>query len=130
MAAPVLGRMDTAMMHHGHHLTPFPTLLLTTIGRHTGRAHESPLWFVEDGDDYAVIATNFGRGEPDWSRNLRADPSCRVLEGRDEADAVATQVTGEAWDDLFDRFADFYPAYRTYLDRAGRNVPIWRLGLR
>ena len=130
VVAPVLGRLDAAMMHRGHQLTPFPTLLLHTTGRRSGDVHESPLWYVRDGDDYVVIATNFGRDEPDWSLNLRADSSCRLLDGSDEFEVLAARVAGDDWDRLFDEFAAFFPPYRGYLDRAGRTVPMWRLGIR
>lgn len=130
LVAPVLGRLDTAVLHHGHQLTPFPTLLLETNGRHSATLHESPLWYLRDGYDYVVIATNFGRREPDWSLNLRADQSCRFVDGRVEAEAIASLVTGTDWDRLFEGFADFYPPYRRYLDRVDRDVPIWRLRIR
>ena len=125
--APALQRVDTALLHHGRHITPFPTLLLTTTGRHSGAEHESPLWFLRDGADYAVIATNFGRREPDWSLNLRADASCRVRDGNDEFAALAVQAGDDDWAGLFDRFVGFYPVYREYGERAGRSIPIWRL---
>ena len=127
LVAPTLQRVDTAMLHHGWHVTPFPTLLLTTIGRHSGDPHESPLWFIRSGEDFVVIASNYGRSEPDWSLNLRSDPMCRLRDGKEIMEAVAEQATGDDREELVDRFTDFYPAYREYIGRANRNIPVWRL---
>ena len=127
IAAPVLGRVDTALMHHGHHITPFPTLLLATTGCRSGSLHEAPLWYLEDGDSFIVIATNFGRQEPDWSRNLRTNTSCRVRIDNDTSDARAEPVDGASWDGYFERFVDFYPPYQGYVEQAGRDIPMWRL---
>ena len=35
-----------------------PVLLLTTIGRKSGREHTTPLVYLAVGDDYVVIASN------------------------------------------------------------------------
>lgn len=124
--APLLGRVDAALLRRGRQVTPFPTLLLTTTGAHSGAPHEAPLWYLED-DGYVVIATNYGRNEPDWSHNLRANPKCHVRIGKEAFEARAHGVSGTAWESTFDRFAEFYPPYRGYRERAGRDIPMWRL---
>lgn len=126
VVAPVLPRIDRALLHHGWQATPFPTLLLTTTGAHSGALHETPLWYVEDGG-YVVIATNYGRREPDWSFNLRARPDCCVRIHDEVFDARAEAVSGASWDDCFERLVALYPPYRDYLARAGRDIPMWRL---
>jgi deazaflavin-dependent oxidoreductase (nitroreductase family) len=115
------------MLHHGWHVTPFPTLLLTTTGRHSGDPHESPLWFIRAGEDFVVIATNYGRKEPDWSHNLRAKPLCRFTEGKRVHQAVAARAGGDDRDELIDRLVDLFPPFREYLHHADREVPVWRL---
>ncbi len=41
-----------------------PILLLTTTGRRTGKPRTTPLLYVIDGDNLAVVASNGGR---DWN---------------------------------------------------------------
>lgn len=129
VARHVLPGVDRALLRvAGWKVTPFPTLLLTTTGHTTGHPHESPLWYLEDGG-LVVIASNYGRREPDWSRNLRADPFCTVRVGRTTRAARASLVGKKQWPGYFDRFAAFYPSYRDYAARADREIPIWRLAL-
>ena len=40
-----------------------PVLLLTTTGRKSGKQRTTPLLFIRDGDDLAVVASNGGMGE-------------------------------------------------------------------
>jgi len=123
----VLPRIDKLLLHiRGWYVTPFPTLLLTSTGLKTGEPHEAPLYYLED-DGYVVIATNYGRSEPDWSRNLRVDPHCSVRVGRTTLVVRAAVVDDDQWDGYLEDFAAFYPSYRDYVARAGRQVPIWKL---
>jgi deazaflavin-dependent oxidoreductase (nitroreductase family) len=128
---PVSSRLvpmvDTALLRsRGWRVTPFPTLLLTTAGHQTGRPHHSPLYYLED-DGFVVIASNYGRAEPQWSRNLAGNPVCSVRVGRRGIAARANRVAEEHWTRYLEQFAAFYPPYRDYVARAGRQVPIWKL---
>ncbi|MBT8216288.1 MAG: nitroreductase family deazaflavin-dependent oxidoreductase [Acidimicrobiia bacterium] len=118
-------RIDTVLLRWGGRITPFPTMLLTTTGAATGQPHQAPLWFLAEPGSYIVLASNFGRREPDWSCNLRAEPSCRVALDGTEIAATAELVGDEQWDGYFERFAEFYPTYRDYV--ADRRAPMWRL---
>lgn len=126
-ATKIVPRIDTALLHRGWHATPFPTLLLTTTGAHSGRPHEAPLWYLENGTEITVVATNFGRREPDWSRNLTAHPLCTITIGKDTHAAHARLAEGADAARRFDAFADFYPTYRDYAARARRDIPVWVL---
>jgi deazaflavin-dependent oxidoreductase (nitroreductase family) len=46
-------------------------MIITTIGRKTGRKHSTPIGFVPDGDTY--LALNMG-GRSNWYLNARANP--------------------------------------------------------
>lgn len=127
VARRVLPKVDSALLRSGGwRATPFPTLLLTTIGHRSSEAHHAPLYYLEDGG-FVVIASNYGHHEPDWSRNLAARPTCTVKLGRQATAAQAELVAAEDWPHLLDRFAAFYPSYRDYVARAGRQIPMWRL---
>ena len=127
VARNLLPVADRALVKLGLRATPWPTLNLTTMGRSSGQARTTPLYFVEDGDHLVVVATNYGRQEPDWSRNLRHDPTCTVLLRRRSSPATARLAGREQSAELFARFVEFYPPYQQYRERADRDIPIWLL---
>src|SRR5271155_1253231 len=56
-----------------------PTLLLTTVGRKSGRILTLPLIFGRSGPDYIVVASKGGApAHPAWYLNLQANPEVRV----------------------------------------------------
>ena len=123
----VLPKVDTVLLRSkGWQATPFPTLLLITTGHQSGQTHQAPLYYLED-DGFVVVATNYGNHEPDWSHNLAATPACTVRVGSTEMAAQAEAVADDRWHHYLDRFAAFYPSYRDYVARAGRDIPMWRL---
>ncbi len=68
----------------GGRLGSMPVLLLTTIGRKSGRPHTQPLTYTQSGDGYAVIASKGGAPQhPLWYLNLRANPLADVTVGRE-----------------------------------------------
>ncbi len=119
--------VDRALVPLGLRAAPWPTLLLTTTGRVSGKDRKTPLFFIDADDGPAVAATNYGRHEPDWSRNLRANPACRTTSRRQTRRAVARAANPAEFESLFARFVEFYPSYEDYRARAGREVPIWIL---
>ncbi len=67
-----------------------PLLLLTTTGAKTGRKHTTPMMYLADGDRLAVFVSKAGAStNPDWCRNLLADPRATVDVGSEtfEVDA-------------------------------------------
>ena len=74
-------------------------LLLTTIGRKSGRKRVTPLQYEKIGDDYYVGAA---RGlKADWVCNLRSDPYIEVRVGAKYFQGVAEVIAAPS------RFADF-----------------------
>ncbi|MFD3700652.1 nitroreductase/quinone reductase family protein [Streptomyces sp. NPDC058646] len=77
----------------GHLWHGVPTLLLTTVDRHTGRTTRTPLIYATDGDRHIVVAAGKGAaGHPAWYRNLTAHPEVRLQVG--PATLKATARTG------------------------------------
>ncbi|GHO99772.1 hypothetical protein KSF_098200 [Reticulibacter mediterranei] len=67
-------------------------LLLTTCGRKSGKPYTIPLGYQTDGDRFIIIA---GSANPNWYRNLVADPRVKVEVGKESFEAIATPLTGE-----------------------------------
>lgn len=106
-----------------------PSLVLTTTGRRSGKPRSNPLLYVPDGDAYVVIGSNWGQQhQPAWSLNLLAQPAAEIdVRGR-RIQVRAEPISGDERERLFARLVDEWPAYRTYVERAGgREIRVFRL---
>jgi deazaflavin-dependent oxidoreductase (nitroreductase family) len=103
-------------------------LVLETTGRTSGARRSTPLSFTRDGDAFVVIASNGGAArDPDWYRNLLADPDVTVeVDGR-RTPVRATTVTGPERDRLWRGAVRSYPGYAAYQLRTRRHIPVVRL---
>ena len=102
-----------------------PLLLLTTVGRRSGKRRTTPMMFVRDQDRLLVIASNNGATEdPQWYRNLLVDPYVTVETPGHRFKARATPLEGadyeRAWADIKGR----YPFFAEHERRAGRHIPV------
>ena len=104
-----------------------PCILLTTIGRKSGRPRTQPLLYVHDGDTLYVIGSNFGQEKhPAWTDNLLANPEATVAIAGERIPVRATPVEADK-DALFARFIEVTSAYRTYRTRTSRDLRIFAL---
>jgi F420H(2)-dependent quinone reductase len=91
------------------------TLLLTSVGRRSGRSREAILGYIEDGPNLVTLAMNgWGAAEPAWWLNLQAHPEATIqLKGRTMS-VRARAAVGEERDRLWARwdvegYADLRP---------------------
>ena len=102
-----------------------PVLLLTTTGCKTGRRHTIPLLYLEDGENFVVVASNGGAPRhPAWWSNLRADPEANVEIGGRELRARAQKASPEEKEWLWPRLVAMYGAYENYQRRTDREIPV------
>ncbi|MBO4206271.1 nitroreductase family deazaflavin-dependent oxidoreductase [Micromonospora echinofusca] len=106
-----------------------PSLIITTTGRRSGQPRSNPLLYVRDGDGYVVIGSNWGQThQPAWALNLLADPGAEVTVGGQRIRVRAELATGAERDRLWQLLVTEWPAYETYVERAGgRDIRIFRL---
>ncbi|MEA2442317.1 MAG: hypothetical protein QOH76_3741 [Thermoleophilaceae bacterium] len=96
-----------------------PVLLLRTIGRRSGRSHETPVQYLPDHDAFVVVAANAGAARPPaWYLNLGADPDARVQLGARTIDVRAREVLGEERAALWQRLV----GANRYLERTARKA--------
>lgn len=112
----------------GHHSRVGSFLLLTTVGRRSGRRRTTPLLYMPDGDGFVVVASNGGRERsPAWVLNLEATPSAEVQVGRHRARVRAEVLRGADKDELWPRLTGYYDGWNHYQGLTGRDIPVVRL---
>jgi len=103
-------------------------LLLTTIGRRTGRLRTTPLFFVRDGDAYVVVASNGGEDRyPGWWHNIRSDPNATIQVGREIVTCRAEVASTADGPRLWPKLDAVYAGYRRYREGTARELTIFRL---
>lgn len=108
-----------------------PTLMLTTIGRKSGRPRTSPLVYISAGEDLVVVGSNFGQQHhPAWSANLLANPSAEVQIAEQRRRVVARLATPEEKARFWPEFLEVWPAYQRYAERSGRDLRMFLLSPR
>jgi deazaflavin-dependent oxidoreductase (nitroreductase family) len=102
-----------------------PMLLLHTKGRKTGQPRINPLVYLADGDRFVIIASKGGAPrDPQWYRNLVANPDVEIEVDTRTIPVKAVVVTGPERDELYARQAVVMPAFAEYQRRAGRVIPV------
>lgn len=102
-----------------------PLLLLTTTGAKSGLPRTSPLVHTMDGDHVVIIASKGGAPtDPDWYRNLVADPEVKVELPAKTFRARARVAAGEERDRLFDAQAKLMPNFADYQRNTERTIPV------
>jgi deazaflavin-dependent oxidoreductase (nitroreductase family) len=100
-------------------------LLLTTVGRKSGKERTHALLFVRDGQRYAVCGSNFGdTRHPAWYLNLRAHPEGIAQIGPLTVSIVATEARGEERDRLWQKLIAAWPAFEGYQSGIERAIPV------
>ncbi len=101
------------------------TLYLHTLGRRTGTPRRTPLYYVEDEGNVAVITSNAGRDrEPAWWLNLQAAPRTEVEMGKETYAVRARRATAAEYDRLWPRFVAGMRNYEAYRRRTERQIVI------
>jgi deazaflavin-dependent oxidoreductase (nitroreductase family) len=104
-----------------------PLLLLTTTGRRSGVPRTSPIMYLDDGTGrWLVFASKAGADtDPDWFRNLEADPEVTVEIGeRPDVAARAVVLSGDERDRWFAEQVRRYPGFGEYQQKTDRVIPV------
>ena len=123
------GVIEDFRTHHGEITTgPFTgrsLLLLTTRGAKSGRERTNPLAYTRDGERIFVIASKGGAPtNPDWYRNLRANPRVTIEVGPERFEANARVAKGAERRRLYDLQASRMPGFKEYERRTTREIPV------
>jgi deazaflavin-dependent oxidoreductase (nitroreductase family) len=103
-------------------------LLLTVVGRRSGRAFTVTLMFVRDGEDFIVAASNGGVDrEPQWWLNLQALPQAEAQVGAKRVAVTASQVDDADRPALWEQLGEAYRGFASYQAGVQRQIAVVRL---
>lgn len=109
----------------GHESDGVRMLVLATTGRITGRPRRTCLIYGTSGDDFVLVASKGGADEdPDWFKNLRADPSVGVQAGARRFTCRARSASSIEREALWPQMVRNFPLYEEYAHQTDRQIPV------
>jgi deazaflavin-dependent oxidoreductase (nitroreductase family) len=123
--APIIEEFRTNEGKVGGYFAGKPMLILHTKGRKTGLPRANPLVYLADGDRFVIIASKGGAPkDPQWYRNLVADPNVEIEVGTRTIPVKAIVITGLERDELYARQVERMPAFADYERKTERTIPL------
>ncbi|GAB2603033.1 hypothetical protein Aab01nite_85020 [Paractinoplanes abujensis] len=101
-------------------------ILLTTRGARSGKPHTTPLGFLRDGPGRILVIASAGGapGNPDWFRNVQAQPRVTVEIGAETYEALAVALPPEERDAAWARAVARDPGWADYQAKVTRRIPV------
>ncbi len=105
----------------GGKMQDLPVLILHTVGRKTGTPRQSPLLYIQDGENYG--SRGGSDAPPAWWPTSRPTP--RPLRSRGTKRPVSARIpTAEEKALYWPRLVAGYPFYNDYQARTARKIPV------
>ena len=100
-------------------------LLLHTTGRKSGKAYTTPTNYYRDGNNYLVVASNWGKEQhPAWFYNLMQQQTA-TIQVKDKLIRVhPSQAAAAEFDRLWALVSSRNTYYGRYQAQAGRKIPV------
>jgi deazaflavin-dependent oxidoreductase (nitroreductase family) len=103
-------------------------LILSTIGRRSGKTRLTPLGSFEHEGSYVIIASNAGFDRnPGWYHNLRSRPRATIEIGERVMTVEAEEIGAKTYALVWTRLISLSPGYAGYATRTKRVIPLLTL---
>jgi deazaflavin-dependent oxidoreductase (nitroreductase family) len=100
-------------------------LLITTIGRKTGRLYRTGLIYGMDRNRFIIVASKGGSPKhPNWYLNLKKNPEVLLQVKSEKFLARAKDAEGADRQRLWKMMAEIFPQYEDYQRRTIRKIPV------
>jgi deazaflavin-dependent oxidoreductase (nitroreductase family) len=111
--------------HLGNRMGGQSVLMLHTTGRRTGKHRMTTLSYYRDGQDYLLVASNWGEEtNPDWYLNLLHEPHASIQVGPRTIPIVARTARSDEYDRLWQLVTLKNSQYLHYQAKIQRRIPI------
>jgi deazaflavin-dependent oxidoreductase (nitroreductase family) len=103
-----------------------PVVELHTVGRTSGKRRSTMLTApIHDDGTYVLVASKGGDDrDPDWYRNLVANPDIELTVDGTTLEMTARVVSDEGKNELWPRIVEAYKGYAGYQKKTDRNIPV------
>lgn len=109
----------------GGRVQSLPVLILTTVGRRTGKTRNTPLGYFEHAGSLVIVASNAGfETHPAWYHNLLNRPQVEIQVGDRHINALAQVAESPLRELLWAELVERAPGYRMYEQRTTRAIPL------
>ena len=110
----------------GATLGSMPVVELHTVGRSSGKRRSTMLTTpVHDEGTYVLVASKGGDDrDPDWFRNLVANPDVELTVDGTTIPLTARVATEDEKSELWPRIVEAYKGYAGYQEKTDRNIPV------
>ncbi len=101
-------------------------VLLTTVGRKSGKPRTVQLGAVREGDGWVVIGSASGAdAHPQWWLNMVANPAVTVQVNNDVLKARMQEITNPAdYDRVWNTVVGTMKRYASYTKKTSRKIPL------
>jgi deazaflavin-dependent oxidoreductase (nitroreductase family) len=100
-------------------------LLLHTTGRKSGKSYTTPLAYFRDGDNYLIVASNWGKDRnPGWYHNLMHQLQTTIQVKSQTLAVQARQAQADEYTRLWELVSDRNEQYLRYQEQTPRQIPI------
>ena len=112
----------------GARIVGAPVLLLTTMGRKTGKPRTTALIYLRDHGAFVIVASNGGvASHPTWYLNLKSYPEAIVELPGQKLRVRAAQANPEERARLWPLLTQMYAGYTRYQQKTTREIPVMLL---
>jgi deazaflavin-dependent oxidoreductase (nitroreductase family) len=102
-----------------------PVLLLTTMGRRTGKKRTTPLLYLREGENWVIVASNGGAPKhPGWWFNLKSHPEATIQVMQQTIQVIGEDAPEEERKRLWPVLVSMYPSYDGYQRKTTRVIPL------
>jgi deazaflavin-dependent oxidoreductase (nitroreductase family) len=103
-----------------------PVVELHTIGRTSGKRRTTMLTApIHDDGTYVLVASKGGDDrDPDWYRNLVANPDIELTVGGETLEMTARIASHEEKAEMWPRIVEAYKGYAGYQKKTDRSIPV------
>ena len=110
----------------GNTVGSMPVVELHTTGRTSGKRRSTMLTTpIRDDGTFVLVASKGGDDrDPDWYRNLVADPEIELTVDGDTIALTARVASDEEKTELWPRIVEAYKGYAGYQRKTDRNIPV------
>src|ERR1700710_552618 len=107
----------------GHEADGVRMLVLATTGRITGQPRRTCLIYGTSDNNFVLVASKAGADEdPDWFKNLQADPTVGVQAGTRRLTCRARLASPDEQQALWPQMVRIFPLYAEYAQKTDHQI--------